>query len=123
VITGPNLALLIVGLACTAAGVATIWETLTGGVIDWAQVGPIVAAAVGALLVLTGIIGVVGKARRDRIQAIQAREAQRESGSTLPGAVASGSTLPGAVASGAALSGAPVTGTAWAASPPESPQQ
>ena len=63
--SGPHLPAVLLGLVCLAVAGVVLAQELGNLTIDWGDVGPLGFVAVGALLVVLGIIGLAGSNRRN----------------------------------------------------------
>jgi hypothetical protein len=62
--TGPHLPPILLGLACLLVAGLALAQELGGVSIDWADVGPLGIVALGALLVVFGLVGLTLSRRR-----------------------------------------------------------
>jgi len=63
--TGPHLPAILLGLLCLVVAGVVLAQELGNLTIDWGNVGPLGFVAVGAVLVLLGIVGLAGSNRRN----------------------------------------------------------
>ena len=63
--TGPHLPAILLGLVCLVVAGVVLAQELGNLTIDWGNVGPLGFVAVGAVLVLLGIVGLAGSNRRN----------------------------------------------------------
>jgi hypothetical protein len=61
--TGPHLPAILLGLACLVIAGLAIGQELGGFSVDWGNVGPLGIVAVGAVLVVFGLVGLFGSRR------------------------------------------------------------
>ena len=64
--SGPHLPPVLLGIVCLAIAGLAIWQEVTDVQVDWGNVGPLGIVAIGALLVLLGVVGLLGSRRRSR---------------------------------------------------------
>ena len=62
--SGPHLPPVLLGIVCLAIAGLAIWQEVTDVQVDWGNVGPLGIVAIGALLVLLGVVGLLGSRRR-----------------------------------------------------------
>ncbi|MGO4342157.1 hypothetical protein [Pedococcus sp. 2YAF34] len=63
--TGPHIPAVLLGLVCLAVGGIVLAQELGNLTIDWGDVGPLGFVAMGAVLVVLGIVGLAGSNRRN----------------------------------------------------------
>lgn len=63
--TGPHLPAILLGLVCLVVAGVVLAQELGNLSIDWGNVGPLGFVAVGAVLVVLGVIGLAGSNRRN----------------------------------------------------------
>ncbi|GAB3433302.1 hypothetical protein GCM10027517_00090 [Phycicoccus ginsengisoli] len=64
--TGPHLPPVLLGIVCLAIAGLAIWQEVTDVQVDWGNVGPLGIVAIGALLVVLGLVGLLGSRRHSR---------------------------------------------------------
>lgn len=62
--SGPHLPPVLLGLVCLAIAGLAIWQEVTDVRVDWGNVGPLGIVAIGALLVVLGLVGLLGSRHR-----------------------------------------------------------
>jgi hypothetical protein len=63
--TGPHLPAILLGLVCLVVAGVVLAQELGNLTINWGDVGPLGFVAVGAVLVVLGIVGLAGSNRRN----------------------------------------------------------
>ena len=63
--TGPHLPAILLGLVCLVVAGIVLAQELGNLTINWGDVGPLGFVAVGAVLVVLGIVGLAGSNRRN----------------------------------------------------------
>ena len=64
--SGPHLPPVLLGIVCLAIAGLAIWQEVTDVQVDWGNVGPLGIVAIGALLVVLGLVGLLGSRRHSR---------------------------------------------------------
>jgi hypothetical protein len=64
--SGPHLPPVLLGIVCLALAGLAIWQEVTDVQVDWGNVGPLGIVAIGALLVVLGLVGLLGSRRHSR---------------------------------------------------------